>query len=84
MLVNRRTFYVKKGRLEEAVALLMAAIAQFTGYTRASRIYTPEIGAFDVVAVEWEYTRTWRNTKGAGPNGLPHRKLLRFSKSGTA
>ena len=55
MLVNRRTSYVKNGRMEEAVALLMAAIAQFTGYTRTSRIYTSEIGTFDVVAVEWEY-----------------------------
>lgn len=55
MLVNRRTFNVKNGRTDEAVTLLKEAIAQFTTYTRTSRIYTPETGSFDVVAVEWEY-----------------------------
>lgn len=55
MLVNRRTFNVKMGHMDEVVALIKAEIEQFTSYTRASRIYTPETGSFDVVAVEWEY-----------------------------
>ena len=55
MLVNRRTFNVKRGQTDEAVALVKAEIEQFSSYTHAFRIYSPETGSFDVVAVEWEY-----------------------------
>ncbi len=54
MLINRRTFNVKRGHTDEVVALLKAAVEQ-SGNTRAFRIYTPETGSFEIVAVELEY-----------------------------
>ena len=54
MLINRMTFNVKRGHRDEVAALLKAATEQ-SGYTRAFRIYTPETGSFEIVAVEWEY-----------------------------
>jgi len=62
MLVNRRTFVVKRGRLEEAVALFMAE-GERIGIT--GRIYVPETGSFDTIAMEREfesleeYERLW-------------------------
>ena len=55
MLVNRRTFNVKKGRMSEAVALLKAGREQFSSCAHAFRMYTPETGSWDVLAAEWEY-----------------------------
>ena len=55
MLVNRRTFNVKVGRVDEAVAFIKSEAERFSDYTGPIRIYTPETGSFGVVAVEWEY-----------------------------
>ena len=54
MLINRRTSNVKRGHADEVVALLKAG-TELSGNTRAFRIYIPETGSFDIVAVEWEY-----------------------------
>ena len=55
VLVNRQTYNVKIGHADEVVAALKEATEQFSSYKHALRIYTPETGSFDVVAVEWEY-----------------------------
>ncbi|MCK4782615.1 MAG: hypothetical protein KAV87_02610 [Desulfobacteraceae bacterium] len=52
MIVNRRTFVVKRGRFEEAVALFMAEIERTN---TVSRVYVPETGLFDTIAMEQEY-----------------------------
>lgn len=62
MLVNRRTFVVKRGYMNEAVALQVAE-RERTG--TAYRIYMSSIGPFDVIALEFEgenleeYERVW-------------------------
>ena len=58
MIVNRRTFNVKPGLMEEAVALLKAGFEAFPAYTGAYRIYAWSILAAapgDVMVVEFEY-----------------------------
>jgi hypothetical protein len=68
MLVNRRTFISKPGRLDEAVALLQEArqVAQSVGFADTQiRIYATELGPFDTVILETEhehfaaYERDW-------------------------
>ena len=54
MLINRKTFNVKRGHTDEVVALLKAE-TELSSYTRAFRIYTPETGSVERVAAEWEY-----------------------------
>jgi hypothetical protein len=51
MIVNRRTFIVKKGKMDEVVALLVN-IQPGTNYR--SRIYSSMFGPFDTIAVEIE------------------------------
>ncbi len=55
MIVERRTFLVKATKEQELVELIKAAIEANTIFTGTYRIYIPEIGPFNVVAVEWEY-----------------------------
>lgn len=58
MIVNRRTFRVKRGRAKEAARLLAREIAAEKGrggHSGATRICTSDIGQFDQVAFEWEY-----------------------------
>lgn len=55
MIVNRRTFNVKQGHMDELLALLKAAKEQFSTSAHAWRNYAPEIGRFDVLAMEFEY-----------------------------
>ena len=58
MIVNRRTFTVKPGRMQEAVESVVketAAEKERGGYSGTVRIYTSSIGQFDQLAVEWEY-----------------------------
>ena len=55
MIVNRRTFTVKVGHMDQLLALMKEAKEQFSGSTRAWRNYAPEISPCDVVAFEWEY-----------------------------
>src|SRR5262245_29999317 len=56
MLVNRRTFIVKKPYFEEAVALLVEAseLAKRTDPNVVFRVYASEIGPFDTIAYELE------------------------------
>lgn len=62
MIVDRRTFVAKRGHFAEAVALMVAEMerSNITG-----RIYVPETGLFDTIAVELEfeglqeYERIW-------------------------
>ena len=62
MLVNRRTFVVKRGHMKEAVAL---AVAERDRTGTASRIYISSIGPFDILAFEdegenlEEYEKDW-------------------------
>jgi hypothetical protein len=55
MIVNRRTFIVKPGKMDQLLALVNAAKEQFGTSAQAWRTYAPEIGPFDVVTIEWEY-----------------------------
>ena len=54
MIVNRRTFVIKRGRLGEAQALVMAEVER-TGTSAGFRLYLPSLGEFDRIAMEWEY-----------------------------
>ena len=68
MIVNRRTFVVKRGCMEDIVAL---CIAERERSILPYRIYVPEIGPFDVIAFEFEfenlqeYERAWAEWLGA-------------------
>jgi hypothetical protein len=53
MVVNRRTFNIKPGGMEDALALVKAENAE-GGEFRAVRVYTPNIAPFDVLAIEFE------------------------------
>jgi len=58
MIVNRRTFNVRPGRMQEAVALVLKEVAaerERGGMSGPVRVYTSSIGTFDQMAVEWEY-----------------------------
>lgn len=52
MLINRRTFVVKRGCMHDVVALLKAERKQ--GHT-TYRIYTPHIAPFDVIIIDFEF-----------------------------
>ena len=52
MIVNRRTWFVKLGQIAEAVELIKAE-SERTGST--PRIYTPYIGTFNEMALEFEF-----------------------------
>lgn len=52
MIVNRRAFNVKKGCMEELVALLVAERERLDS---DYRIYAPGISPFDVVVLELEF-----------------------------
>ncbi len=54
MLVNRRTFIAKRGRMEEVVALVKAEIERVS-HPHARRLYIPSIGPLDVIAHEVEF-----------------------------
>lgn len=56
MLVNRRSYPVKKGGVEQALALLRDAGQKFAHpQGRPRRLYAANIGAIDVVAFEIEF-----------------------------
>ena len=55
MIVNRRTFVVKRGRIDQFLALAREAREQSSSSARAFRVYAPDIGSLDKVALEWEY-----------------------------
>ncbi len=54
MIANRRTFIIKRGRIEEAAALIKAEVAR-VDIPNAQRIYTPMIAPFGVLVYEAEY-----------------------------
>jgi hypothetical protein len=55
MIVERRTFVVKRGHMDQFLALVKEFREQYSSRAHAFRMYTPEIGSSDVVALEWEY-----------------------------
>jgi hypothetical protein len=58
MIVERWTFPVKPQYQEAVVNILKEEIEGNTVFTGSYRIYTPHIGPWDVVVVEWEYEDT--------------------------
>jgi len=54
MIVNRRTFVVKRGCEEDLVALFRAERERLN-IPITFRVYTPIIAPFDFVAAEWEF-----------------------------
>ncbi|HWQ11703.1 MAG TPA: hypothetical protein VNL77_02825 [Roseiflexaceae bacterium] len=52
MLVNRRTFVIKRGHIEDAAAMLAEGMRRMGVQ---GRVYLPEVGPFDVIAVEGEF-----------------------------
>ena len=52
MIVNRRTFFAKRGRLKEAVALNRAEMERTNS---TARVYVSETGLFDTIAMEFEF-----------------------------
>ena len=56
MLVNRRTFIVKKPYFEEALTLLVEyrQLAQLVDSNAVMRVYASEVGPFDTIACELE------------------------------
>ena len=63
MIVNRRTFNVRPGRMEEAVELAAKELER-GGNFGAVRIYTISIGRFDQMAIEWEFQNLAEYEKG--------------------
>jgi hypothetical protein len=53
MYVNRRTYVVKRGKLDEVLARFSAR--DRLDQPRALRIYTSEVGVFDTIALEAEF-----------------------------
>jgi hypothetical protein len=70
MLVNRMIWTIKNGRMDEAVAIFKAEKERLAGRVPV-RIYTPGIGAFNMLSVEHEfadlqaYTRFWQEWTGS-------------------
>lgn len=54
MLVNRRTWVVKRGCMQKAVALAVAAWEQFD-QPHVRRFYVPDIAPFDTLVLEIEF-----------------------------
>ena len=54
MIVNRRTFVVKRGRMQDVVELLREGGPDFP-HPHPRRFYTPRIAPFDVLAIEIEF-----------------------------
>ena len=57
MIVNRRTYNIKFGAMEEALELVKPEFAavRTRGYTHPYRIYVSNIGQFSQIALEWEF-----------------------------
>jgi hypothetical protein len=56
MLVNRRTFIIKKPYFEEALTLLVEyrELVKLVDFNATMRVYASEIGSFDTLACELE------------------------------
>jgi hypothetical protein len=74
MIVNRRTFAMKRGCMEEVVALVKADWER-NSWPHARRLYTPNIAPFGVMVVELEfenlaeYEKSWAEWF-ASPEGV--------------
>ncbi len=85
MLVNRRTFAVKRGCMEEAVALFVADRERIGG---THRIYVSVIGAFDVIAIEIEvenmeaYEKGWAEWSATPEAAALQKKLNDLTERG--
>jgi hypothetical protein len=55
MVVQRATYNIKPGRMEDALALAKAEIDKGGMESRAVRLYSPNVAPLDVLAVEWEW-----------------------------
>jgi hypothetical protein len=53
MIVQRGTFRIKPGRMDEAAALVLAEGEKHP--PRAFRVYTPHTGPVGILAMEWEF-----------------------------
>ena len=54
MIVNRRTFSIKRPRMQETVDWLRARWKEFN-HPHAIRVYTPNIASFDILTFEIEF-----------------------------
>ena len=54
MIVNRRTFIVKRGCQQKIVDLIREATPKFP-HPHPRRLYTPRIAPFDTIAIEIEF-----------------------------
>ncbi len=54
MVMNRRTFIVKRGRMQEAATVLKAEVQRSPNAHR-TRIYVPEVAPFDVICAEGDF-----------------------------
>lgn len=54
MYVNRRTYIVQNGKLEEAVAFCKEGIQRF-GWPHATRVLVADLGPFDTAVQELEF-----------------------------
>ena len=56
MIVNRRTWLIKPGRMRDARALIQEVVrAKPAGMTRTVRCYVSEFGAWNLLALEAEF-----------------------------
>ena len=87
MIVNRRTFTVKWGRVEEAVALAKTG-GERVSPPHALRLYTNNIGPFSTIAIEVEfknleeYERWWAEWFASPENIALNGNLLALLEAG--
>ena len=87
MLVNRRTFLVKRGHIDEAVELLKTG-ADHLEAVPTFRVYGGYISPFDTVVLELEfenlteYERFWTEWADAPESEVVLEKWLQITESG--
>jgi hypothetical protein len=88
MIVNRRTFIVKRGHMDQFLVLTREATQQTSSSAHAFRLYTPEIGILDVVALEWEYEsleeyeRDWAEWEATPESAAIQERLYDLTETG--
>jgi hypothetical protein len=89
MLVDRRTWVVKRGRMEEALELFKAE-GKRIGSPPVWRLYAPNIGGFDLLALELEYEsleayeRSWAEYSASPEAAAFQEKLYELTEVGCA
>jgi len=87
MLVNRRTFTVRKGRTAELLELLKDAYERWPP-AHAHRVYTPQFGQYDqlVMEGEWEslaeYEARWAEIRASDDWGPFMKKWQKLTRAG--